>query len=310
MRGVVSEKLTEFLAQVNQAAAEAKRNNVQYTPALVRGNLEKLAAFLPTGPSMTFVEDRVFVTDTHQIPVSVYSPSISEELPVVIHFHGGGHMCGSVDLYDPISRKIAQTANCIVVCVDYRLAPEHPYPAGIEDCEYALVNYKSVLDGLNFSDQLYLLGDSAGGAICTTLAMRVVSNPAIKIDKQVLIYPSVDYTMRLPSVAENGEGFLLEKARVAWYFDNYFQGKKSRIDASPLYNIHSNLPKTLVITAGCDPLRDEGGAYIQALKDANIPVEHQQFDGMIHAYMLLENLVKAECEQSYRLIADFINQTA
>ena len=154
MRGIVSEKLTEFLTQVNIAAAEAKQNNIQYTPELVRGNLEKLAAFLPKGAELAFVDNRTLVAATHEIPVRVYSPAPDKKLPVVIHLHGGGHMCGSVELYDPISRRVALEANCIVICVDYRLAPEHPYPAGIDDCQYAIIHYKDVLQGVKYSDQL------------------------------------------------------------------------------------------------------------------------------------------------------------
>lgn len=306
MRGIVSEKLSDFLEQVNIAAVEARANNVSYSPELVRANLNKLSAFLTSGPELEFIEDRTLVSASHNINVRVYSPAIAEKLPVVLHFHGGGHMCGGIDLYDPISRKIAKQGHCIVICVDYRLAPEHPYPAGIDDCEYALLNYQEVLQGLNFSGQVYTLGDSAGGAICSTIAMRSSHNRAIKIDKQILIYPSVDYTMRLPSVEENGTGLLLEKPRIQWYFDNYFQNNESRIDVSPLYNLHNNLPKTLVLTAGCDPLRDEGVAYVNSLRELGVDVVHHQFDQMIHAYMLLESIVKSECQQSYQIIADYI----
>ncbi len=308
MRGIVSTALEDFLNQVNIAATEAKKNNIEYTPSLVRGNLNKLAAYIEPGPELAVVHNRVFKSTHYDIPVRVYSPSPTESLPVLLHFHGGGHMCGSIELYDPISRKIAEQARCIVICVDYRLAPEHPYPAGVDDCEYALTHYQEVLDGFAFSDRVYVLGDSAGGAICTTLANRAAQNPAINIDKQVLIYPSVDYTMRLPSVVENGSGFLLEQARVAWYFDNYFQHNESRIDVSPLYNIAPTLPQTLVITAGCDPLRDEGFAYVQAMKTQGMPVEHHHFNGMIHAYMLLERLVSDECAQSYQIISTFFKK--
>lgn len=308
MRGIVDKKLTDFLAQVNIAAAEAKKNKVQYTPELVRENLNKLATFLEKGPELAFVENRTFSTNSHNIPARIYSPSLTEKLPVILHFHGGGHMCGNVELYDPISRKIAHQAQCIVICVDYRLAPEHPYPAGVNDCEHALTHYKDVLDGLNYNEQIYTLGDSAGGAICTTLAMRIKQNPSIKIDKQILIYPSVDYTVSMPSVDENGFGLLLEKPRITWYFDHYFQHNETLTDVSPLYHPHSMIPQTLVITAGCDPLRDEGLAYVKVLQDLEVPVEHYHFDGMIHAYMLIERLVKEECLYSYEVIANYIKK--
>lgn len=308
MRGIVDKKLEDFLAQVDIAAAEAKKNKVQYTPELVRENLKKLAIFLEDGPELAFVEDRTFSTNNHDIPARIYSPSLTEKLPVLLHFHGGGHMCGNVELYDPISRKIAHQAQCIVICVDYKLAPEHPYPAGVNDCEYALIHYKDVLQGLNYNEKIYTLGDSAGGAICTTLAMRIKHNSSIKIDKQILIYPSVDYTMSMPSIDQNGSGFLLEKPRITWYFDHYFQHNEASIDVSPLYHPHPRIPQTLVITAGCNPLRDEGLAYVKVLQDLEIPVEHYQFNGMIHAYMLMERLVESECQYSYEIIADYIKK--
>ncbi|WP_448211810.1 alpha/beta hydrolase [Colwellia sp. MEBiC06753] len=313
MRGTVSKQLDEFLAQVNLAQAQAKADGIQYTPELVRANLNKLAALLPDVAAPAFIEDRAFQLTDRTIPVRVYSPAPEQALPVVMHFHGGGHMCGSVDLYDPISRMVANLGQCVVICVDYLLAPEHPYPNGIDDCQHALIHYQSVLKGVNYNQQIYILGDSAGGAICTTLAMRSLENPAIKIDKQMLVYPSVDYTMQMPSIEENGEGFLLEKARVKWYFEQYFQSLF--IDnvlvtaASPLHGSFSDkLPPTLVLTAGCDPLRDEGIAYAQKLADHGVDVEHHQFEGMIHAYMLLHNLVPEACQQSYHYIADFIKR--
>jgi len=312
MRGSVSDKLKPFLNDVNTAIEEAKLNNVNFTPEIVRGNLDKLSVLIGQGPELPFVSDRVFELNDRPIPARIYHPAPAEHLPVILHFHGGGHMCGSVDLYDTISRKIAKATHCIVICVEYRLAPEYPYPAGIDDCQYALIHYQQVLTNLNFNDNIYILGDSAGGAICTTLTMNSLTNPNIKIDKQILIYPSVDYTMCTDSIVENGSGFLLEQDRITWYFQQYFQDNNLHSDtakkASPLLGHFSpKMPKTLIITAGCDPLRDEGDLYLKSLKSAAVYVEHHQFDGMIHAFMLLDSLVKEECDKTYQIIGDFIN---
>ena len=245
--------------------------------------------------------------------VRVYSPDPSEELPVVVHLHGGGHMCGSIALYDTISRKVAKAGHCIVIAVEYRLAPEYPYPMGINDCQFVLANYKKLLTEVKYSNQLMTLGDSGGGALCTTLASNNLTNADVNINKQILIYPSVDYTMCSASVDENGTGFLLEKEKIRWYFDNYFghdfYANKSVENVSPLYMpMNNNMPKTFIITAGCDPLRDEGLAYKRALLNLGVPVEHHKFDGMIHAYMLLDSLVKQECEETYQLIGKFIKR--
>lgn len=316
MRGIVAAKLHDFLAQVNQAAAQAKQDGVVLSPELVRANLDKLSVYMGEGPALAYVKDTTLMAEDskhvqHAIPVRVYSPAPKEALPVVMHYHGGGHMCGSIELYDAISRKIADKARCIVIAVEYRLAPEHPYPAGIDDCQFALENYQQALSQLSYSEQLVVLGDSAGGAICTSLVSRNLNNKQVNITKQILIYPSVDYTMSMASVEDNSTGFLLETAKVAWYFDNYFCAYQLEEDvrrlASPLFMpMNQYSPKTLVFTAGCDPLRDEGIAYVKALEEVGADVQHQHLSGMIHAYMLLDSLVASECQQTYQLIADFI----
>lgn len=309
MRGIISEKLAPFLAQANEALAESKKQAIPFSAAVVRTNLDKLAAFIGQGPDVSFIEDRTLTVDKRIIPVRVYSPAPEQALPVVIHYHGGGHMCGSVQLYDPICRKVAEQGHCIVISVEYRLAPEHPYPAGLDDCRGVLANYQDCLTGVKFSKAIYIMGDSAGGAICTTLAMLSQQDKSLKIDKQILIYPSVDYTGDQPSCSENGTGFLLEQDKVVWYFNQYFQHNEDAKSVSPLYgDFSSALPATLIITAGCDPLRDEGLAYAQALKAVGVTVEQHQFDGLTHAYMLLDALVEEECQQTYQMIADFINK--
>lgn len=309
MRGLISPKLSDFIAQVNVAAEEAKASGILFTPSLVRGNLDKLEVFIGKGPELAYVNDEVLDNGSQEIPVRVYSPAPKEPLPVVMHYHGGGHMCGSIELYDAISRKIAKAGHCIVIAVEYRLAPENPYPAGINDCQFVLENYQKVLEKLNYSEKLMIAGDSAGGAICTTLASQYINSSELKIDKQILIYPSVDYTMSSSSVAENGEGFLLETSKVNWYFDNYFRHHEPRKKVSPLFmTMDTNMPETLIFTAGCDPLRDEGVAYGKALSNLGVKVEQHSFDGMIHAYMLLDSLVSEECEKTYQLIGEFIRK--
>ncbi len=309
MRGIISQKLVPYLEKVNEAIAEAKKQGIPFTPEVNRTNLNNLAAFIEQGPELSFVEDRELTVDNRTIPVRVYSPEPLQTLPVVIHYHGGGHMAGNVALYDPICRKVAMQGQCIVVSVEYRLAPENPYPAALDDCRDVLANYQACLEGLNFSDDIYIMGDSAGGAMCTTLAMLSQQDKRLKIDKQILIYPSVDYTCELPSFTENGVGFLLEQDKIHWYFSQYFQSGEDVKALSPLYGEFSNaLPETLMITAGCDPLRDEGLAYAKALESVGVPVQSHQFDGLVHAYMLLESLVAEECQQTYQMVADFIKK--
>lgn len=307
MRGIISEKLQDFIEQANIIAQQAKAAGVQLTPSLVRENIEKLAVFIGQGPELAYAHESALVTATHSIGVRIYSPAPEQALPVVLHYHGGGHMCGNIALYDAISRKIAKAGHCVVIAVEYRLAPEFPYPAGIDDCQYALEHYQELLTQVNYNEQLIITGDSGGGAICTTLASNNIGNPKVGIDKQILIYPSVDYTMSSASVDENGQGFLLEKEKIVWYFNQYFQHNEPYQSVSPLFMpMAASMPATLIFTAGCDPLRDEGVAYGQALSRLGVHVEQHSFDGMIHAYMLLDSLVAQECEQTYQLIGEFI----
>ncbi|QYJ78312.1 alpha/beta hydrolase [Shewanella acanthi] len=311
LRGSASVKLAEFLKVANQNIALAKAQNIQFTPQLLRENLNKLAALMSAKPEVSYIADKAWQVGEREIACRVYSPSPEQALPVVLHFHGGGHMCGSVELYDPICRHLASIANCVVVSVEYRLAPEYPYPAGLEDCEHALRHYQSVLTEVEYQQGVSIMGDSAGGGICTSLSMLSLSDPKLRIDKQILVYPSVDYTMSGASYQSNGTGFLLETQRVQWYFEQYFQDAAKDAElvkrASPLHGeINANLPSTLIFTAGCDPLRDEGVAYARALTAAGVKVKHHQFEDMIHAYMLLQDLVTEECLATYRLIAEFL----
>ncbi|GAA0297844.1 hypothetical protein GCM10009128_15780 [Psychrosphaera haliotis] len=310
MRGELAQHLNEFIDGVNQAIAKAKEDGVTATPELARENLAKLGAFVSQVPKIAYAEENYVFADQVEVPVRVYSPSPKEELPVVIYFHGGGHMCGSTELYDPMCRKIAIAAKCVVVSVDYRLSPEFPYPAGINDCEDVVRGYHQVLKDVSYGNEVIIAGDSAGGAICSTLAIRAQKDTSLKIDKQVLIYPSVDYTMSEPSVEENGTGFLLEKTRIQWYFDNYFDDYEDRKEMSPLYGeFDASMPESLVIIAGCDPLRDEGLEYAKKLKAAGVNVDVREFKNMIHAFMNIEDLVPDECRELYQLIGDFVNQT-
>ena len=310
----VSHQLTSFLAQVNQAIADAKQQGIGYQVEATRTGLNNLANFISDKPPISLVVDRVIEADGHSVPVRIYHPNPEKALPVLIHYHGGGHMCGSVDLYDPISRKLASICEVIVIAVDYRLAPEHPYPAGLNDCIMALKYYRQVIADMLHSDDIYIIGDSAGGAICSTLTAMSLNDPTLKIDKQVLIYPSVDYTMSSPSIDKNGSGFLLEKAKIAWYFEQYFQQPNPQQQqliakqASPLFMPFSDkMPASLVITAGCDPLSDEGRQYAQKLQQAGVKTTYHQFNDMIHAYMLLDDIVQEQSSANYQLIHDFLN---
>ena len=168
----------------------------------------------------------------------------------------------------------------------------------------------ATLDGreLRYRHCLSIAGDSAGGALCATVAHIAQYDAGIDIRRQAMIYPSLDYTMNSASIEENATGYLLQKEKIRWYFDNYFQHAENRKAASPLYMDFSNrLPETLAITAEFCPLRDEGVAYVEKVKSTGLRTEHLHCDHMIHAFMNMEYLVKEACETVYRKIGEFLN---
>ncbi len=299
-------QLQSWLTQLNTLIAGQQACGVQATPAAVREGLATMTATLVTPPpELPWAVD----TEIGAVPVRLYDPAPQREKAVCLFFHGGGHMAGSVEVYDPICRKLAAVSGQLVVSVEYRLAPEHPYPQGLTDCLAVTRHIWPALERQQrrVRRRLFLVGDSGGGAYVASISAQVQQEPRLNIDGQVLIYPSLDYTLKQPSVMENGRGYLLERSRIEWYFDHYFQQGEDRRAASPLYMpATSGLPPTLMITAGFCPLRDEGIAYLEKLRAAGVPCQHRHFPDMIHAYLNLEDLVPKACADTYQTIARFM----
>jgi acetyl esterase len=230
------------------------------------------------------VEDR----DADGVPVRVYRPSADEGLPILVVFHGGGWVIGNVEQYDGIARWFANASGALVVSVDYRLAPEHGYPAPLDDSFTALqwvAAHASEIGG--DASRIAVGGDSAGGnlsAVCALLA-RDAGGPALAL--QVLVYPVVDADFETASYVANGEGYVLDRDRMQWFFDCYTTGHVDPTDwhVSPLRAADlSGVAPALVLTAEYDPLRDEGKAYADRLRAAGVDVKYRCFDGMIHSF--------------------------
>lgn len=306
----LNRKLKTWLDKVNTLTARQQAAGVETTPIAVRASFATMTAmFVTRRPEMAWTGDTMVETGHYPVPVRIYDPAPDVEKPVCLFFHGGGHMAGSVTVYDPICRKIATASGALVVAPEYRLAPECPYPHGLDDC---LNLARAIWPALErkqrrFRRSLYLVGDSGGGAFAATVSALAQGDPNLVIDKQVLIYPGLDYTLSMPSVETNGTGYLLEKSRIAWYFDQYFQNNENRRTVSPLYMpISDKLPETLMITAGYCPLRDEALAYVERLRSAGVTCEHHHFEDMIHAYLNLENLAPEACAQSHEAVGRFL----
>lgn len=261
-------------------------------------------------PAIPGVWDDIVTGGPYPVPVRIYHPAPGEKRPVLIHFHGGGHTAGSVSIYDPICRKFADATGHIVITAEYRLAPENPYPAGVNDAYSVVKNIWPVLDarGLNYRREMSLIGDSAGGALCAAVMAKAQFDPGVALKRAVMIYPGLDYTLSMPSIQENAVGYLLQTAKIIWYYDLYLPNYENRRDVSPLFGpVSPRMPETFLITAEFCPLRDEGIAYLERLKEAGIKTRHLHFDDMPHTFMNMENLVKEECQKVYREVADFLN---
>ncbi len=308
----VSPKLQGWLKEFNILVKQLTESGFKATPTNAREGLANLTKNLVTDiPNVSWIQDDLVTGGEYSVPVRIYHPEPKKALPVLIYYHGGGHMAGSITVYDPICRKLALATQHIVVSVDYRLAPECPYPAGLNDAYSVVQHIWETLDkrDISYLAMLSVAGDSGGGALTASVCAKAQFDPAVSIAKQVLIYPSLDYTMETGSITENGKGYLLQKEKIAWYFDNYFSAGGDRKSASPLYQeMTDKIPETLMLTAEFCPLRDEGILYCEKARQAGVKVEHYHFPDMIHTFVNMENLVKEECELVYQKIGDFLSR--
>ena len=291
-------------------AAQPRNPNLCYDTLSSRAGLAALTkANVSTSEPMAAIINTEVDTGERCIPVRIYRPALTGEPKVVGFIHGGGHLSGSVEVYDPVARHLAMATGNIVVSVDYRLAPENPYPAGLSDAKAVIENVWSLLESqhIPYTRQLTLIGDSGGGAFSATLAAYFSREQPGFIHRLVLIYPSLDYTLNWPSVQENGAGKLLDESKIRWYFQQYFRNGEDRKQTSPLYlPLSQDFPPTLVVSGGLDPLRDENFAFVARLQAERIPVQHVHFPGMTHAYLMLEDKVPQEAKATYLAIGEFV----
>lgn len=249
--------------------------------------------------TMARVEDlRVPSAETNQsIPIRIYTPVLNKSLPALIYYHGGGWQRGDIATHDSICRHLARFGECIVVSVQWRLAPEHKFPAGPNDC---FVAYDWVVrHGKNYNidtTRLAIGGDSAGGNMTAVTIQRLRETDIQKPIFQLLCYPALDLSCSTWSYNEYSEGFFLTTERVKYYVNGYVNSPSDINNplVSPLKQKDlSGIPKTHIITAGFDPLRAEGELYAQHLKESGIPVTYKCYEDMVHAFLHMNDTVPA-----------------
>ena len=274
----------EARALLDQLAALGDPPLETSTPEAVRAL--RASRVRPSTISLAEVRD----VDADGIATRLYRPSTDGPLGLCVYFHGGGWVLGSIETHDHVARALAAESGCAVLSVDYRLAPEHPFPAGLEDAFAVSAWAYGHASSLGCDpDRLAIGGDSAGA----NLAAVVAQSAHVPLRFQLLVYPVTDARGLTASYTELSEGFGLTRAAMGWFLEHYLSGGEGAPDdprVSPLLAEESALgasPRTLVITAELDPLRDEGEAYAERLRSAGVRTETTRYDGMIHGFFSL-----------------------
>ena len=284
---------THTLAPAQARAYYLERRAVTQPDAPAVGEVRELEARGPAGP----------------IPLRSYRPSVSaatDVLPVLVYYHGGGWVIGDLDTHDVLCRQLANLSGCAVIAVDYRLAPEHRFPAAVDDAIAAARWVHANAASLKIDPRRIAVGgDSAGGNLAAVVALAARDADNLPLAFQLLIYPATDQRRGWPSHTSNGQGYLLTRDSMNYYHDHYLADASHDHDwrASPLLAAsHANLPPAFILTAGYDPLRDEGVQYAHALSAAGSRATLVNFERQIHGFLPMGRVLD-EANVAVRLCA-------
>jgi acetyl esterase len=259
------------------------------TPEELRSRMGMTA--MPSPIELASITDRTIPGPAGEIPVRIYRPSADAGLPVTVFFHGGGWVIGDLESHDHCCRTIASKAECVVVAVDYRLAPEAKFPAAVDDAWAATEWVATHADELGVdATRLAVAGDSAGGNLAAVVANLSRDHEHVEIVQQALIYPVTDGSCDRPSMTENAEGYLLTRTAMDFFHEHYTVSAADVNDPrySPILSDLEGAPPAVVVTAGFDPLRDQGNAYAVKLSDAGVDVDHVEYEGMFHGFFSMD----------------------
>ena len=288
------------------------------TPELINQIREQQLLLIPEEadrPYVKTVENRLIDGPNGDIPIRIYTPDVNgEKLPALVYYHGGGWTIGSVDTYDIVCRNLANSAGCKVISVDYRLAPEHRFPEGLEDCYAATQWVFDHADTLQIiPEQISIGGDSAGGNYTAVVTLMAKERKGPNIKSQLLIYPATDALRSIDdspydSIRENASAPILTSALTKSFWNHYLNNEEDAENkyASPIRADNlSELPPALLITAQYDPLRDEGEAYGARLQANGVDVDMHRYDGLIHGFIQLPIPIN---EKVFQTIGEFLNK--
>jgi acetyl esterase len=281
-------------ALLEEMAASGLKPLHELTPAEARDRMAALRGEEAPGPEMASVRDTRVRASGGFVPVRVLTPG-ARPRGVIVYYHGGGWVIGSLADYDKLGRLLAQRTGCTVILVDYRLAPEYRYPTAVDD-SWAVLRWSDEhrADLAGTGAPLIVAGDSAGGNLSAIMAQRAraAGGPAIAL--QVLVYPVTDCDLESTSYRDPANQLMLSRQSMVWFWDHYAPDPEARLhpDASPLRNPDLlRLPPAVVLTAEHDVLRDEGELYATRLMKAGVPVRHRRFAGQMHGFFTQVDLL-------------------
>jgi len=286
---------------------------IQYyeqTPEEARADRVALPIHPVSVDGIAKIENRfITVSDGTQISIRIYTPEGNGPFPIIVYFHGGGWVFGNPDYADGGCRYLAASAHSIVVSVDYRLAPEYPFPIPVQDGYDAFLWVSENATALQGnSSEIYVAGDSAGGNIAAVVSQWSVEKSGPKVAGQALIYPVTNTNFNTSSYERFGKGYGLDRDGMIWFANQYFGDSNERINpsVSPLIakDLH-NLPRTILIAAEYDVLLDEGIAYVTRLKECGVEAKHIIMPGLIHSYFSKMEFFEEDTKKTTELIAEF-----
>ena len=301
LKELIDEKIANSPAPQWELPLEEVRASFHnlWIPPKITGDLVDVAS----------VEDKTIVTDAGPLKVRVFVPENDGPLPLMMYFHGGGYVKGGILETDPFCRKLAKTTGNVVVSVDYRLAPENPYPAALDDAYSSTIwAYEHARELGGRREHFSVCGESAGGNLAAVTCLLLRDSKEARVGHQVLLQPVVDFTLSFPSVEMPPSECLVPREDLAWYYEQYCGAGRDKeyFGVSPIFAEDlSGLPQALIIAAEHDTLRDEAKAYADRLEASGVQTRYACYDGMIHGFLQMSGLVD-EAQEAIDMIASTV----